>query len=137
MSFLGWKSLKFNQVYKRWVISVSDSPTNDKKTRVFQENISFKVLARVKCILLHYTKVQPKRLIRQKLLKDEFSKNNQVNSTKWQKLRTKMQSEIWNRLRFLFLIVVVKDCFAPKSIIFVISLYSTLICSITNLGWQS
>ena len=72
------------------------------------------VLVRVE--RLHYTEVFSKQLIRQKFLKAEFSKSNQRWSTRWQKVRTKRQSDIWSRDSptnpgFSLFIIVVKDNF--------------------------
>ena len=73
-----------------------EGSTTDIRTQLFAEITLFKVFARVKCILQHYSEFPPKQLIILFFLEGDFPKNNQRWSTGWQNVGTKKQPEIWN-----------------------------------------
>ena len=77
---------------------MSDGPINDRETRFLVKIKFLIVLMKVKNIQLHYTKIPSKEMIRQKFLRDEFSKRNQKSSTNWQKNGLKTQTIILEKI---------------------------------------
>ena len=57
---------------------VSHDPTNDIKAQFLKKGIFSITLAEMNCDSLHYTKFPPKLLTHHGVLKDEFSKGNQI-----------------------------------------------------------
>ena len=107
---LNW--LKWNHLSLTCDFLLLEGPTNDIKSRLSCRKY-----------LVHsfgegdITRFPPKQLIRHNFLKAELSKSNQVQSTKWPKVGTNRQSQIWSKFvpeetGLSLLIVVVKDNFA-------------------------
>ena len=125
---------KFSIFYS--VVYNCDSPVSEGrptiKIRCFVEINLLKLLVIKNCSQLHGTKILPEVFIRHKFLKDEFSKSNQRQSRRSQKVGTKKQSEIWsrfveNRTTILSLFVVIHK-FTQINII---SLISQLSCTLS------
>ena len=79
------------------------------------------VLMRMKCILQHYTRIQPQQLIRHKLSEDDFcrKKTKKLNNLThaWDKVTIGDLEKDYPKQDYgLFLIVVVRDNFASNNI---------------------
>ena len=92
----------------------------------FEETNLLSVLARVECMQLHYTNFLTKQVIGHTFVKDDFSKSNQIKSTKLQEVGTKNNQKPRTGLsltnpRFSLLTFAVKDVFAQVNFMFLIS----------------